>query len=261
MSLLQRLDKANLMRTLSEKQHQSRHIVLVVPTASILLLGAVVFIISSQKTHLTDLGSGSSPKDAYIGQDQVKNNISIPTRSTNGKASPSEVSPTNMDTYSSGSAVQSTTISPSQNPGKGKIPICFQNTGKLCVIRLDDPLFALLGKSISDEGLFIDGVLVKPQKVVYKVTYNTYPDEQLKDVAGKILLSTNKLFDEKSDTLTLTIGINEQYFQDLNTGGQRTFPVSRLVRSFLTMFKESPDNYIKVEQIVKGLGDWYPATE
>lgn len=134
---------------------------------------------------------------------------------------------------------------------------CFVDLGPVCSIGYTDNLYAVLGQDPNTE-LLVNGVLVKPEKIIYKVGYGVYPDEQITDGQGKVISSTNKGYDANTKTLTLTIGVNSNYYNNLQSTQQHTLLLSQTVRSFLAMFGETSENFIQVEKMVNSLGSWQP---
>ena len=134
---------------------------------------------------------------------------------------------------------------------------CAVNPQISCVIKKDDLLYSLLGQS-PDSELLVNGIKIKPNRIEYQTSLNTYNDEQMRDGQGKILSSTKKEYDQNTKTLTLLIGANPEYFRDLKPTEQRLLYISQTVRSFMAMFSESPDNFVKMGRVVNELGSWQP---
>jgi hypothetical protein len=80
----------------------------------------------------------------------------------------------------------------------------------------------------------------------------------MKDGQGKVLSSTKKEYDVSTKTLTITVGVNADYYNNLKLTEQRLLYLSQTVRSFMAMFGETPDNFVKVERVVGNLGSWQP---
>ena len=134
---------------------------------------------------------------------------------------------------------------------------CSRDLSKVCVIGKDNNLFSALGKSFDSE-MLVNGVKVKPEKILYITSNETYSDEQIKDGQGKVITSSNKTFDSSTSTLTLTVSIGADYYKNLSQSERNLLYTSQTVRSFMAMFEESPENFIKAEQIVSSLGSWQP---
>lgn len=249
------------MKTPISKSQSKQPLIATLLVVGILVVGLVVWSLTSMKEQ-------SLRQNQPLPPSNVINNENGPSKTTNtGKGAPQEnrkeeTSQEREQTQNGGESSNrgSNSSESSINTQTSEIPppLCFVKLSSSCVINEDDPLFALLGKSSTGNGLWVGGLLIKPKKIVYKTSYDTYPDEQLKDAAGKVLLSTNKTHNEKTGVLTITVGLDKTYYKSLDAKGRRSFPNSQLVRSFLAMLKDNPDNYIKVEQVVKSLGDWRP---
>jgi biopolymer transport protein ExbD len=134
---------------------------------------------------------------------------------------------------------------------------CSVNLGKVCTIKKNDDIFSALGQG-SDAELLVNGIKIKPNKIVYQTSSETYKDEQMKDGQGKVLSSTNKEYDANTKTLTISVGANPNYYNNLQPTEQRLLYLSQTVRSFMAMFGETPENFIKVEKVVNELGSWQP---
>ncbi len=148
--------------------------------------------------------------------------------------------------------------SKSQPQGDTYAPLgCFADQKPTCSIGRTDSLYTVLGQD-PDAGLLVGGVVVKPEKIVYKVSLGVYADAQIADGQGKVLSSSGKEYDAGTKTLTLTIGVNSGYYNSLQSDQQHTLLLSQTVRSFLAMFGETPNNFIKVEKAVSSLGSWQP---
>lgn len=134
---------------------------------------------------------------------------------------------------------------------------CSAETQKACTIKNDDLLYEALGQR-PESGLLVNGEKVRPATILYRTSLYSYNDEQMKDGQGKILSSTKKEYDASSKTLTITVGVNADYYNNLKQTEQRLLYLSQTVRSFMAMFGETPDNFVKVERVVGNLGSWQP---
>jgi len=134
---------------------------------------------------------------------------------------------------------------------------CSAELGTPCVIKKDDEIFSVLGQDPNTE-LLVNGVKIKPDKIIYKTSSETYKDEQMKDGQGKVLTSTNKKYDSDTKTLTISIGASSSYYSNLKPTEQRLLYLSQTVRSFMAMFGKTPENFVKVEKAVNELSSWQP---
>ena len=134
---------------------------------------------------------------------------------------------------------------------------CSADLQQPCVIKQDDPLYDLFGQSPGSE-LLVNGIKVRPDKILYQTSQNAFNDEQMKDGQGNILSSSKKDYDMGTKTLTITIGINSDYSNKLKPTEQRLLYLSQTVRSFMAMFGDSPEDFVKMEQVVGSMGSWQP---
>jgi hypothetical protein len=118
-------------------------------------------------------------------------------------------------------------------------------------------LYEALGQR-PESGLLVNGEKVRPATILYRTSLYSYNDEQMKDGQGKVLSSTKKEYDVSTKTLTITVGVNADYYNNLKLTEQRLLYLSQTVRSFMAMFGETPDNFVKVERVVGNLGSWQP---
>lgn len=135
---------------------------------------------------------------------------------------------------------------------------CSTETNQICTIKNDDQIYLVLGQN-PDTELLLNGVKIKPKKITYQLTPATYDDEQMKDGAGKVLTSSMKKHDPVSGVLQLLVGANPDYYKSLTYSQKKLLYVSQTVRTFMAMFGETPDNYVKVEKVVNSLGSWQPS--
>jgi len=129
----------------------------------------------------------------------------------------------------------------------------------MCVIGPGDSFYSSLGKDPYTGKLLVNGSLVNPDTIQFNITQETYLDEPITDASGKTLLSTKKEFNSSTNTLSLYIGVNATYQQNLNPDQLRRLGIEQMVRSFFVMFGESPDNFVKIEQIIRNLNSWQPS--
>ena len=134
---------------------------------------------------------------------------------------------------------------------------CYVDTGKVCTIKKNDSMYSVLGHD-PDTELIVNGMKIKPEHIIYQTSSDTYTDEQMKDGQEKVLTSTNKEYNEDTKTLTLSIGASPSYYNNLPPTEQRLLYLSQTVRSFMAMFGETPENFVKVERVVDELGSWQP---
>ncbi len=134
---------------------------------------------------------------------------------------------------------------------------CLASQKELCVLHARDPLYELLGLG-PNTPLLVEGQKVTPRMITIQIDNATYSDEQTNDATNKVLISTRKTYNSKTKTLALVIGTEPGYFSGLTFEEQRTLYVAQIVRSFLAMLSQSPDNYVKIQQITSTLGSWQP---
>lgn len=231
----------------------------------VVLLGVLLYLIFTQAgtpiisptpnpltgggTDDTNLATHGSPTIAAAPTDVSRNS---------GGNNPSDQAPTSPSSQQSGQGSSDNSSSNTTTPRGSYAPLgCSTNLQKACTIKKDDLLYGALGQS-PDSELLVNGVKVKPDKIVYQTSSDTYNDEQMKDGQGKVLSSTKKEYDASSKTLTITVGVNADYYNNLKPTEQRLLYLSQTVRSFMAMFGETPDNFVKVERVVGNLGSWQP---
>lgn len=230
----------------NQHPHHRRLTILIIVFV-VLIIGLISWIFAfknTQKTKtLNTINFQNNPQRVTPSQNDTHPNISPLIR-------PKEAP--NRNTLSPSSVTQTT---------QAETQPCFQGTTTVCVIKQNDLLFTYLGDTSREWAFWIGNTLVVPKKIVYQITYGLFSDEQLKDASNKILLSTEKVFDENTKTLTVTVGVDQAYYLALNSQGKHTFTTSQLVRSLLAMTRQSPEDYITTQAIVTKLGNWVPAQE
>lgn len=164
---------------------------------------------------------------------------------------------TEATSQSSSDSAQTKNENTKQEPDQPKLG-CSTETNQICTIKKDDQIYLVLGQN-PDTELLLNGVKIKPKTITYQLTPATYNDEQMKDGAGKVLTSSLKEYDPASGILQLLIGANPDYYKSLTYSQKKLLYVSQTVRTFMAMFGETPENYVKVEQVVNSLGSWQPS--
>lgn len=227
------------------------------------LLVVLIIVVFKQGVFSTNSNTQLTLKEQASGEDTLENTGITPPNTPQTPGGMRDITPTREatdeatqqseggSTNGNNNTSNTTTVSSYARLG------CFVNLSKACTIKKNDNIFSVLGKT-SDTELLVNGVKIAPEKIVYETTDNTYPDEQMKDGQGKVLTSTNKEYDVSTKTLTISIGANPSYFNNLKPTEQRLLYLSQTVRSFMAMFGETPENFVKVERVVNELGSWQP---
>jgi len=225
----------------------------------LVVLFLIVFISQNNKqSPLTLVGLFSNTSED-LGMVVKNNTDTTPSQSSTSTQPQSDegVIPTSKNKDASQSN-KSNTQNSNQNTTNNYATLnCSRNPSKVCVITKDNNIFSALGKSLDTE-MLVNGMKVKPEKIIYITSNETYDDEQIKDGAGKVITSSNKTFDSSTNTLTLTVSISANYYANLSQSERNLLYTLQTVRSFMAMFEESAENFIRAEQVVGSLGYWQP---
>lgn len=254
---------------MKEKKNTAPNRLWLYVAAMVVLLGVLLFLMLRKSVNLTNPPSVGVDSQTGAQSGDTQQTTSDPSAQTGtannsgsgaGPTQTQETSTSQQEQGGSGGGSESGSGGSSTNNSNSAVaPIgCSTSLTTICTIKKDDDIYQAIGQD-PDSELWVNGVKVKPEVIVYQTGTGTYPDEQIQDGQGKVLSSTQKEYDTETETLTLTIGANPSYYNNLRLAEQRTLYLSQTVRSFMAMFGETPDNFIKVEQAVGNLGSWQPA--
>jgi hypothetical protein len=227
-----------------------------------ILILVLVFMLIKQMKVSTKTTALPSVTDENLGDaQQGQNGTAPPNTLTTPKTADKQKSKDKMSnetTQDQGSSSTSNDNTSETTPSGSYARLgCFIETDIVCTIKDNDDIYSVLGQD-PDTELMVNGVKIKPEKIIYQTSADTYTDEQMKDGQGKVLTSTNKEYDENTKTLTLSIGANPGYYNNLKPTEQRLLYLSQTVRSFLAMFGETTENFVQIESAVNALGTWQP---
>ncbi len=259
MSLLDSVWQLNYtMRTKSKTQSNRPQVL--VGICILLALFLVVVIIYQRSVATNEQASRDAVENQTETQDPKHNKAPTnnqPRAQTDILQKTTTTPKTEATPESSSDSAQTKSEEARQEPDQPKLG-CSTETNQICTIKADDQIYLVLGQN-PDTELLLNGVKIKPKKITYQLTSATYDDEQMKDGAGKVLTSSLKEYDPASGVLQLLIGANPDYYKSLTYTQKKLLYVSQTVRTFMAMFGETPDNYVKVEKAVNNLGSWQPS--
>lgn len=226
------------------------------------LIPVLVLMMIKQTKVTTDTTVLPSVADGNLGNTEQGQNGTAPPNTITTPKGADIVKPTdktsNETTQDPEDSSTSNASTSETTPGGSYARLgCFVEADSVCTIKDNDDIYSVLGQD-PDIELIVNGVKIKPEKIIYQTSADTYTDEQMKDGQGKVLTSTNKDYDENTKTLTLSIGADPSYYNNLKPTEQRLLYLSQTVRSFMAMFGETTENFVKVESAVNALGTWQP---
>lgn len=242
-------------------QNTNHRLTILLVTGVLLVVVLILFIninnkqikISPSLSQLPSTQSTNSPNQITpnnIGDKMDKNNPSTITTLS--------MPPIDNDNKQSSESISNISQT-SQNSSKGLAFVrCAVGVNKMCVIGPGDSFYTLLGKDPYTEKLLVNGSQISPDLIQFNINQEIYSDEPIKDASGKTIVSTKKEFNSLTNTLSLYIGINASYQQNLSPDQLQRLAIEQIVRSFFAMYSESPDNYVKIEQIIHKLNSWQP---
>lgn len=144
-----------------------------------------------------------------------------------------------------------------EEPGVPLLQACVGTS--FCDINQAQDILAALGRENEDAELFVDGALVKPKNIKLQLNQNNYSEDILADVSGKPLLSTDKEYFPTTQELHIKIGMNLQYYASISSKERHTLYLEQVVRSFMAMLQQNPNDFITAQQAVLFLNSWTPA--
>ncbi len=229
----------------------------------VVLFLVLIIVVVKQRTPPANLLVQPTLSDNHTGNNtSLQNGVPSPNNSTAPRGTkivtPQESATNEVAPQSENNPTTTNNTSNTTPAGSYARLGCFVDPGKICIIKKNDDIFSVLGQG-PDVKFLINGVTVSPEKIVYQTSSETYSDEQMKDGKGKVLSSANKEYDSTTKTLTISIGADPSYYDNLQPTEQRLLYLSQTVRSLMAMFGETSENFVKVERVVNELGSWQPA--
>lgn len=135
---------------------------------------------------------------------------------------------------------------------------CLKAIKKFCILRADDELLLALGIELGKTPLDVGGKQVVPDYIYFQIAFERYVEESITDQAGKTITATKKDYDIATKTLTISIGVQEDYFRLIPESDRKDLYMAQLVRSFLKMKGENPDDFTRNFAITGQLTGWTP---
>lgn len=135
---------------------------------------------------------------------------------------------------------------------------CLKQLKKFCVIRADDQLLRVMKLPLKETIFTVNGQKVYVDNLYFQIAFQEYTDEPVSDSAGKVITSAQKEYDLASKSLTIYVGVVEDYYRMIPDDQQKQLYLAQIVRSLLAMTSGASTDFTRTFDITSQLHNWSP---